>query len=57
MNSVKVQIQVNPSVFSTFLSIFKSEAALQVLADTIQNAVQYRELKNMHFNIINPRRV
>ena len=45
MNAVKVQIRVNPGVFSKFLSIFKSEAALQVLADTIQNAMQYRELK------------
>ena len=45
MNAVKIQVHASPSGFSKFLQIFKSEVSLQVLADTIENAVEYRELK------------
>ena len=45
MNAVKIQVQASPSGFSKFLQIFKSEVSLQVLAETIENAVEYRELK------------
>ena len=45
MNAVKVQVQANPSAFSKFLQIFKSEVALRNIADTIENAVEYRELR------------
>ena len=41
MNAVKIQVQASPK----FLQIFKSEVSLQVLADTIENGVEYRELK------------
>ena len=44
MNAVKVQVEASPSVFSKFLQMFKSEVALQMLADTIENAVEYSEL-------------
>ena len=45
MNAVKVQVEASPKAFSTFLDIFKSELSLQIVADTIENAVIYRELK------------
>ena len=46
MNAMKVQVQASPSAFTKFLKIFKSEVALQNIADTIENAVEYRELRH-----------
>ena len=46
MKAVKVQVQASSSAFSKFLHIFKSEAALQNIANTIENAVEYRELRH-----------